>query len=46
MYIMHPDLLARFAEEHQENLRRAAGEAKLGRQALRQHRQRRKRDTS
>ena len=42
MYSMHPDLMVMFVNEHHEDLRRAAGEARLRREVFRQHRQRRR----
>ena len=43
MYSMHPDLVAAFVKERQEDLRRAAGEARLRHDATKRHRQRHRR---
>ena len=40
MYQMHPDLMLMIVKDHQEGLRRAAGDARLRRQVLQHHRQR------
>jgi hypothetical protein len=45
MYNLHPDLAALVARDHFEDLRRAAGEARLRRGVLRQRRQRQRRRT-
>jgi hypothetical protein len=40
MYQMHPDLAALVARDRYEDLRRAAGDARLRRGVLKRHRQR------